>query len=156
MATIKGITSAQAVVLEQTRVARYLALAETIGGFTVPDGTPGGSDRTFEGFEFPGVIESPSVLFFRTRHTGRPTFSIDLNTDDVTVYTFTDADPPERSWHQIIPATMPGGAPFLMAQNNQIIFGVTGDGSVTFGDVVFLYTSNETTVKIPIVISAKQ
>ncbi len=37
MARTKGITTAQTFVFEQTRVARYVALAETAGGFTVPD-----------------------------------------------------------------------------------------------------------------------
>jgi hypothetical protein len=59
-----------------------------------------------------------------------------------------------RSWHEIIPARVPSGST-LRAQNNELIFGVSGDGAVTFGDVVILYTSNELIVefKIPIVIS---
>jgi len=148
-----GITTAQTFVFEQTRVARYVALAETAGGFTVPD--PAGiSDRHFQPIEFPGLIESASVIFYRTRHTGRPSFSVRINEASLTRYTFTDDDPPERSWHEIIPARVPDGST-LGAQNNELIFGVSGNGAVTFGDVVILYTSNELTVKIPLVITAR-
>jgi hypothetical protein len=37
MATITGITPPHTVVIEETRVTRYVALAETAGGFTLPD-----------------------------------------------------------------------------------------------------------------------
>jgi hypothetical protein len=154
MATNTGITTAQTFVFEQTRVARYVALAETAGGFTVPDPTSGISDRHFQPIEFPGLIESASVIFYRTRHTGRPSFSVRINEASLTRYTFTNDDPPERSWHEIIPARVPDGST-LRAQNNELIFGVSGDGAVTFGDVVILYTSNELTVKIPIVLTAR-
>jgi hypothetical protein len=147
-------TTAQTFVLEQTRVARYVALAETAGGFTVPDPASGISDRHFQPIEFPGLIESASAIFFRTRHTGRPSFSVRINEASLTRYTFIDADPPERSWHEIIPARVPVGST-LRVQNNELIFAVSGDGAVTFGDVVILYTSNELTVKIPIVITAQ-
>jgi len=153
MATNTGITTAQTFVFEQTRVARYVALAETAGGFTVPDST-GISDRHFQPIEFPAVIESASVIFYRTRHTGRPSFSVRINEASLTQYTFTNDDPPERSWHEIIPARGRAGST-LRAQNNELIFGVSGDGAVTFGDVVILYTSNELTVKIPIVLTAQ-
>jgi len=154
MARIKGITTAQTFVFEQTRVARYLALAETAGGFTVPDPKSKISDRHFQPLEFPGLIENASVIFYRTRHTGRPSFSVRINQASLTRFTFTDADPPERSWHEIIPARGPGGST-LSAQNNELIFAVSGNGAVTFGDVVILYTSNELTVKIPLVITAQ-
>jgi hypothetical protein len=77
---------------------------------------------------------------------------ININSATPTHYTFTDHDPAERSWHEIIPARMPTGST-LRPQNNELIFNVSGEGTVTFGDVVILYTSNELTVKIPIVIS---
>jgi hypothetical protein len=154
MATITGITSAHTFVFEQTEIARYVALAETAGGFTIPDPASGISDRHIQGIEFPGVIESASVIFFRTRHTGKPRFSVRINSASLTQYTFTDDDPPERSWHEIIPARTPVGST-LKAQNNELIFGASGDGAVTFGDVVILYTSNELTVKIPVVVSPK-
>jgi hypothetical protein len=144
-------TTAQTFVLEQTRVARYAALEETAGGFTIPDPASGISDRHIQPIEFPGLIDSASVIFFRTRHTGRPSFSVRINEASLTLYTFTDDDPPERSWHEIIPARVADRST-LRAQNNELIFGVSGDGAVTFGDVVILYTSNELTVKIPVVI----
>jgi hypothetical protein len=150
MSLIGGITGRQTIVLEETRVARYVALAGTAGGFAVPDAS-GSSDRHFFGIELAGVIESPSAIFYRTRHTGRPSFSVRINDATLTQFTFTDADPPERSWHEIIPARVPSG-PTLKAQNNELIFGVS-NGTVIFGDVVILYTSNELTIKIPIVIT---
>jgi hypothetical protein len=152
MAVISGVTTTHTFVFEETRIARYLALAETAAGFTIPDPAHPLSDRHFHPIEFPGVIESPSVIFFRTRHTGKPSFSVRINQASLTRYTFTDADPPERSWHEIIPARVPTGST-LRVQNNELIFGVSGDGAVTFGDVVILYTSGESTIKVPIVIS---
>jgi hypothetical protein len=50
---------------------------------------------------------------------------------------------------------LPDG-PTLKAQNNELIFAVSGNGAVTFGDVVILYTSNEVTVKVPIVLSSAE
>jgi hypothetical protein len=152
MADITGIPTVT-FVLEQTMVARYLALAETAGGFTVPDPAFPLSDRHFHPIEFPGVIETAAVILYRTRHTGRPTFTVRINDARLTQFTFRDDDPPERSWHEIIPARVPAG-PTLRPQNNELVFGVSGDGAVIFGDVVILYTSNELTVKVPIVVSA--
>jgi hypothetical protein len=68
---------------------------------------------------------------------------------------FTDQDPPERTWHEIIPADVPPKEPTLAAQNNALLFSVSpagGEGAVTFGDVVIFYTSSETTIQIPIVL----
>jgi hypothetical protein len=153
MTTIKAIKGGtHTVVLEETVVTRYVALAETAGGFTVP-GPDGSSDRHFFGIEFPGVTETASVIYYRTRHTGRPTFTVRINHAQLSQYTFTDQDPPERTWHEIIPADVPPSGPTLMAQNNELIFGVSGQGAaVTFGDVVIFYTSNETTISLPIVL----
>jgi hypothetical protein len=159
MATIPGITAPHTVVIEQTRVTRYVALAETAGGFTLPDPTLTFPHlRSVSPIEFPGVIESASVIFFRTRHTGRPKFVVSINRATLTEHTFTDEDPPERSWHEIIPARVPGnpqlpGGPTLTAQQNALVFAISGDGAIIFGDVVILYTSNELTVKVPIVLS---
>jgi hypothetical protein len=150
MATIKSIKGTHTIVLEETRVARYVALAETAGGITVPD--QGLSDHHITGIEFPGVIESPSAIFYRTRRTGKPTFSVRINAAPLTQYTFIDSDPLERSWHEIIPASVVGGQSTLTAQNNELIFGVSGAGTVTFGDVVILYPSNELTIKVPIIV----
>jgi hypothetical protein len=104
------------------------------------------------GIEFPGVIESASVISYRTRHTGRSTFTVRINEAPLTQFTITDHDPPERAWHEIIPARVADG-PTLRAQNNERVFGVSGNGAVTFGDVVILYMSNELTLKVPIVLS---
>ena len=151
MATITGI-SAGTLVIEQTMVTRYLALAETAGGFTVPDPALPISDRHFQPIEFPGVVEAAAVILYRTRHTGKPTFTVRINDARLTQYTFSDGDPAERCWHEIIPARVPG-EPTLRPLNNELIFGVSGNGAVTFGDVVILYTANELTVKVPIVLS---
>jgi hypothetical protein len=145
MATIEGSTTIP-IVIEQTSVARYTALAETADGFTVTTVNEG----DFRGIEFPGVTATPSVIFYRTRHTGLPRFSVTINSVAVTEYAFTENDPPERSWHEIIPAGVVGEAT-LKAQNNELVFGVTSDdgtGTVTFGDVVIMYTSNETTIDV--------
>jgi hypothetical protein len=153
MTTIQSTKGAQTIVFEQTTVARYVAMAESADGFTIPDPPDFPlSDRHFQGIDFPGVTEIPAVIFYRTRHTGRPRFSVSINGTLLTNYTFTDNDPPERAWHEIIPASRPGGQPALRAQNNELTFGASGDGAVTFGDVVILYTSNELTVKLPIVV----
>jgi hypothetical protein len=155
MATISGITVNQ-IVIEQTSVTRYLALAETAGGFTLPDPASRLSDRHFYPIAFPGVTVVPAVLFYRTRHTGRPSFSVRINETSLTQYTFTDADPPERSWHEIIPASVPATlSPTLNPHNNELIFGVgieDSSDSVTIGDVAIFYTSNELTIKVPMTI----
>jgi hypothetical protein len=121
-------------------------LAETADGFTLQN-----SDHHIQGIEFPGVIESPSAIFYRTRRTGTPTFTVRINNVHVTQYTFIDNDPLERTWHEIIPAKV-AGTPTLMSQNNELAFAVSGSGTVDFGDVIILYTSNELTIKVPIVV----
>ncbi len=126
---------------EETRVARYIVLAESADGFPVPQSS-GISDRHFLDISAPGVIaQSFPVIFFRTTNTGTPTFSVRLNQHNLTQHTFTDAEP--RSWHEIVPA---GG---LKAEGNELTFAVNGEGSVRFSDVVILYTSGDTTVKTP-------
>jgi hypothetical protein len=152
MATIQGITGTHSFVLEETKVTRYVALADTAGGFTIPSPAFPLSDRHIHPIELPGVIASAAVIFFRTRHTGTPRFSVRINQAPLTQYTFVDRDPPERAWHEIIPAHVASG-PTLREQNNELTFGVSGNGAVTFGDVVILYTSNELTVKVRVVLS---
>ena len=141
MTTIKG--DVQTIVFEQTKVTRYVSLDQTAAGFTITN-----SDRHFDNIEFPGVTQIASVIFYRSRHTGSPRFSVRINSTSLTQYAFTKSDPPERCWHEIIPASV-AGQPTLMAQNNELVFAVS-DGTVTFGDVVILYTSNETTIKVPL------
>jgi hypothetical protein len=150
MATIKSVKGIHTIVLEATSVSRHVALAETAGGIQVP-GPDGLSDHHIHPIEFPGVIESPSAIFYRTRRTGKPTFTVRINDARLTQYTFIDNDPLERTWHEIIPASV-AGQPTLRAENNELVFGVSGDGTVIFGDVVILYTSNELTIKVPIVL----
>jgi hypothetical protein len=159
MATTTGIAVGQTIVLdiEQTSVTRYVALADTAGGFALPDPSSRSSDRHFVGLAFPGVTAVPALIFYRTRHTGTPRFSVRINEASLTQYTFTDADPPERSWHEIIPATLRDG-PTLRAQNNELIFGIgiqDSSDTVVIGDVAIFYTSNELTIKVPIVLTTK-
>ncbi len=57
------------------QVARYITLAESAGGFTIPD--PAAelplSDRHFQDIDAPGLVNgSLPVIFFRTAHTGTP------------------------------------------------------------------------------------
>lgn len=131
---------------EEPEVARYIAIAGTAGGFQLPDPGSGQSDRHIQQIHAPGLLSgSAPVIFFRTRHTERPRLSVRLNATPLTQYTFVSADPPERSWHEIIPA----GA--LKIQDNELTFNVSGQGTIIFGDVVIMYTSNEVTVRKPLV-----
>lgn len=137
--------------IEQTQVVRYHAFEETSGGFTLP--SPESSDRHFF-FSLPGAIALPAVIYYRTRHTGTPAFSVRINDARLTQYTFVDGDEAERTWHEIIPANTPGG-PTLRTDNNELVF-FARDGSVVFGDVAIVYTSNQTTVPVSIVVTAEQ
>jgi homogentisate 1,2-dioxygenase len=125
------------------QVARYRAFAETAGGFTLPSAQS--SDRHFF-FSLPGAVAVPAVLYFRTRHFGKPAFSVRVNDFRATQYTFVDGDEAERTWHEVIPATTAAG-PTLRPDNNELVF-FARDGSVVFGDVVILYTSNQTTIPV--------
>jgi len=126
-----------------TQVARYRAFPETAGGFTLPNAQS--SDRHIF-FSLPGAIAVPAVIYWRTRRFGKPAFSIRINDFTATQYTFVDGDEAERTWHEIIPATTSAG-PTLRPDNNELTF-FARDGSVVFGDVVILYTSNQTTIPI--------
>jgi hypothetical protein len=132
---------------EEPEVARMIPLVGTAGGFQLPDAA-GLNDRHFQQIQAPGLLAgSAPVIFFRTRHTKLPRISVRLNATPLTQFTFTDADPPERSWHEIVPA----GA--LKVQGNELVFSISGQGTVIFGDVVIFYTSNELTVRKPIVLT---
>ena len=126
-----------------TQIARYRAFPETAGGFTLPNAQS--SDRHIF-FSLPGAIAVPAVIYWRTRRFGKPAFSIRINDFTATQYTFVDGDEAERTWHEIIPATTSAG-PTLRPDNNELTF-FARDGSVVFGDVVILYTSNQTTIPI--------
>jgi len=85
--------------IEEPEVARYIALVGTAGGFQLPDPASGQNDRHIEGIQAPGLLSgSAPVVFFRTRHTKRPRFSVRLNATRLTQYTFVAADPAERSF----------------------------------------------------------
>jgi len=137
--------------IDETQVARYHAFEETASGFALPSAES--SDRHFF-FALPGAIALPAVIYYRTRHTGKPAFSVRINDATVTQYQFVDGDEAERTWHEIIPANTPGG-PTLRPDGNELVF-FARDGSVIFGDVVILYTSNQTTVPIPIIVTTHQ
>jgi hypothetical protein len=130
---------------EETRVARYVTVPGTELGVTVPN-AGGLSDSHIQGIHAPGLVAGPAVLFFRTRHNKTPKFSVRLNTTRLTDETLS-GDGGARSWHEIIPQ----GA--LRAADNELTLAVTGDGSVTFSDVVILYTSDQLTVRLPPVIA---
>ena len=133
-----------ALFFDEPQVARLIPLIGTAGGFPLPDAS-GQSDRHIAQIHAPGVLSgSAAVIFFRTRHTKLPRISVRLNSTSLTKYTFVAADPPERSWHEIIPADV------LKLQDNELTFNVS-DGAVIFGDVVIMYTSNELTVRKPLV-----
>ena len=126
-----------------TQVARYRAFPETAGGFTLPNAQS--SDRHIF-FSLPGAIAVPAVIYWRTRRFGKPAFSIRINDFTATQYTFVDGGEAERTWHGVVPASTSAG-PTLRPDNNELTF-FARDGSVVFGDVVILYTSNQTTIPI--------
>ena len=136
--------------VEVTQIARYRAFEETAGGFVLP--SPGSTDRHFQ-FSLPGAVARPAVIYYRTRHTGKPAFSVRLNDAVLTKYTFVQGDEAERTWHEIIPAVTQG-EPTLRPDNNELVF-FARDGSVIFGDVVILYTSNQTTVPVRHTVAAE-
>jgi len=80
------------------------------------------------------VIALPAVVYYRTRHTGTPAFSVRINEVTLTRYTFVDGDEAERTWHEIVPAATIAGTA-LMPDNDELVF-FARDGSVVFGDVV--------------------
>lgn len=131
---------------DEPEVARYVTVAETLGGITIPDPESGINDRHFTHLGAPGLLNgSIPIFFFRTKHTGRPRYSIRLNSTTLIIHTFADDSP--QSWHIFIP---PGA---LRTQFNELVLNVSGDGNVIFSDVAILYRSNELTVRRPIVLS---
>jgi hypothetical protein len=99
------------------------------------------------------VLREPSCVHLR--HMSREpmlvvdVFSVRINDLTVTQYTFVDGDEAERTWHEIIPAST-HGRPTLRPDNNELVF-FARDGSVVFGDVVIVYTSNQTTIPIAVI-----
>lgn len=131
--------------VEVTQVARYHAFEETAEGFLVPDPVTFEDDRHFE-FPLPAVTGYPAVIYYRTRHTGTPRFTVRINAARLTAYTFLDEDVAERTWHEIIPSNT------VQPDTNELVFAVSGEGSVVFGDVVILYTADNTTIRIPVLV----
>lgn len=141
-----GIDVLGGLFFEEPEVARFLTIPESAGGFTIPDPTFPINDRHIPGIHAPGLIPgSRSVIFFRTRNTGTPAFAVRLNSTPLTQHSFNDAGP--KSWHEIVP---PGA---LKPQDNELTLFVQGEGAVNFSDIVILYTSNQLTVRRPIVVS---
>jgi hypothetical protein len=129
--------------VEEPEVARFTPVVESANGLLVPNPL---NDRHIQHIHAPGLLEgSVSVIFFRTTHTGRPEFRVRLNAPVVTHHTLVDPGP--HSWHEIVPAGV------LKPTDNELTLFVTGDGTVTFSDVVILYTSNRLTVRRPPVLT---
>ena len=129
---------------EETRVARYITVAGSENGITVPDAT-GISDTHIQGIHAPGLVAVPAVIFFRTRHSGSPSFSVRLNATRLTADTLKQDGP--HTWHEIIRL----GA--LKPSDNELTLAVSGEGTVTFSDIVILYTSDQLTVRLPPVLT---
>jgi hypothetical protein len=140
---MSSVATSEQLAVGLTQIARYRAFPETAGGFTLPNSQS--TDRHIF-FSLPGVIALPAMIYYRTRHSGKPAFSVRINDFTATQYTFVDGDEAERTWHEIIPATTSAG-PTLRPDNNELTF-FARDGSVVFGDVVILYTSNQTTIPV--------
>lgn len=133
-------------------MATMVALAGTAGGIQLPDPNNILNDIEFS-LAFPGLAPgTPALIFFRTRHTGAPSFTVILNDVNVLNYTFTNSDPPERTWHHIVGPDNPK----LMAEDNDLEFSIVFQeghtGTIIFGDIVIFYTSNELTFKTPVAI----
>jgi hypothetical protein len=139
---VGGIGTVGGFFFEETEVARYVTVAGSEAGFTIPSPTSPENDRHIQQIQAPGLVLGPlPVIFFRTAHTGTPQFQVRLNSTVLTRQTLAAETP--RTWHQIVPA----GA--LKAQDNELTLSVTGEGVVTFSDIVILYTSNKLTVRKP-------
>ncbi len=131
---------------EETRVARYVTVIGTESGVTLPD-AGGVNDRHIQGIHVPGlVVDVPAVIFYRTKHSGTPSFSVRLNTARLTAEALEQDGP--HSWHEVIPV----GA--LRPADNELTLAVSGSGSVMFSDLVILYTSDKLTVRRPLVLSS--
>jgi hypothetical protein len=129
---------------DEPEVARYLTFDETLSGVALPDPETGINDRHFTHIDAPGLINgSLPVIFFTTRHEGRPTFQIRLNSTILIRYTFEDDG--LRTWHKFIPRNA------LKTQTNELVLSQSGEGKVIFADMFIIYRSNELTVRKPIV-----
>lgn len=136
--------------VEETRVSRYVVLPDSVGGVTAPGPAPGvvGSEWAPH-FDAPGIVTGAhAVIFFGAKpETEAARFSVRLtrSPEHLMLHTFTDGG--LHSWHQIIRPNM------LTALDNELIFNVSGGGTVTFSDVVILYTSDKLTINKPPVLT---
>ena len=135
---------------EVIRVARYVVVPESVGGVTAPGSAPQviGSQWAPR-FDAPGVVTGlPATIFFGAKpESENARFSVRLtrSPEHLMLHTFTDSS--AHSWHQIIRPNI------LTAVDNELIFNVSDGGSVTFSDVVILYTSDKLTVTKPPVLT---
>jgi hypothetical protein len=129
---------------EVTRVSRYVVLADSVGGVTAPSNAPGviGSEWAPR-FDAPGIVSKEhAVIFFGAKADNQGArFSVRLtrSSEHLMMYTFTDSN--LHSWHQIIRPDV------LTPLDNELIFAAYEGATVTFSDVVILYTSDELTIK---------
>jgi hypothetical protein len=146
MSIIESLINGVEFFFEETEVARFLTVAGSADGFTIPDPTTQQNDRHIQAIHAPGLVGgSLSVIFYRTIHTGTPRFSVRLNATQLIAHTLAEAGP--QSWHQIIRAGV------LKPKDNELTLAVSGEGVVAFSDVVILYTSNKLTVRRPPVLT---
>ena len=139
--TIGGVAG---LFFEEPEVARYIVLAETLSGITVPH-PEGANSVDFRNINAPGLISgSFPVLFFTTRHEGRAEFSVRLN--NTTLIRRYPLENGVRTWHKFIP---PGA---LKTQYNELVLSLQSGskGKVIFADMFILYKSNELTVTKPL------
>src|SRR5438067_11673587 len=77
---INGIGTVGGLFSAETELARYLTVAGSEAGFTIPAPTSPESDRHIQQINAPGLGSGPPpVIFFRTAHTGAPQFQVRLN-----------------------------------------------------------------------------
>lgn len=131
---------------EETRVARYVVLPDSVRGVTAPGTAPGviGSEWAPR-FNAPGLVTGAhAVIFFGTQaKTEAARFSVRLSRSSEHLMTGTLSDMEVHSWHQIIPPNV------LRELDNELIFAVYEGGKMTFSDVAILYTSDKLTITVP-------
>jgi hypothetical protein len=127
-----------------TRVARVVAIPESVDGFTV--GGAGSSDRHFQDVHLSGLVPNSNVtIFFRVRPLNEDaTFQVRLNQTIAAHFTYDEPSNTPSHWHKVLPPRA------LEAERNELVFSASGPRApgVEFSDVVLLYQSDETTVKM--------
>lgn len=128
---------------EVTRVARYVVLPDSVGGVTAPSEAPAviGSEWAPH-FDAPGIVPGVhAAIYFNTEAKAEGArFSVRLTRagDHFMMHTLTDTEP--HSWHQIIPPNL------LTSSDNELIFNAYDGATITFSDVVIMYTSERLTI----------